>query len=141
MILKFIISFFIICKSICFAQESDFFENQFFLKLLENESDYIKFISGTHCYLQEKHLVPTDRGLLLILDDDNFIFIPKLMSDEAGCYIELASDNSFLFQNDISRGNVQIFNNCPGCGQQYFIRCKNPDCPIYQKRNKKGNSS
>lgn len=87
------------------------------IRILTQEYECVQTYDGDKIYLRLDRIYPMPEGLYLHLRGNDFVLLPRLNSDNQGCYI-----NSF-----------EIFNRCRFCGEPYFLRCTNSECP----RNKK----
>ncbi len=70
---------------------------------------------GEKVYLNPEKIIPSDQGLFLNLQNENYLPLQMIYSDENGCYI-----TPML--------SMKTTNTCPNCGQEYTARCRNPDC-------------
>lgn len=109
-------------SSFVYANDVPFSEdNEILDKIEANKTSCVAGYTENRIYLYPDRIVPTEKGLYLNLNDHEFVLLPSLNSDGHGCYVPC----------------IQIFNNCPGCGQEYFITCRNPDCPLVKKNNER----
>lgn len=75
--------------------------------------------------MNEEQIVQSEEGIFLILNEQgDIIRIPELSRDGSGYFVRSFSVQSAL----------RILNICPGCHREYFIYCKNPDCPLKRKK-------
>lgn len=73
-------------------------------------------------FLSPENLYLTENGIFLHLSGDKYVSIPCLYSDSNGCWVPYSQVD-----------NVDILNKCRFCGQRYFYKCRNPECPSYNK--------
>ncbi|MBI2742627.1 MAG: hypothetical protein HYX48_01770 [Chlamydiales bacterium] len=105
----------ILVVNICFADISTpVLNDEVIMEIAANENDCIQRIEDGKIYLNPDRILATRAGVLLNLNNRDFVLLPTLNSDAEGCYIP---------------EKVEILNRCPWCNKSYFIRCKNPDCP------------
>lgn len=108
----------ILASSIGFAQDAiDPIDDQIINEIVTNKNTCVVGCTEDRIYLNPDRLFPTEQGLYLNLNDADYVLLPTLNSDESGCYVPC----------------INIFNKCPGCKQEYFIVCKNPDCPLVKQ--------
>ena len=73
----------------------------------------IRCVNGYKVYLKSERLMPSDEGLMLVGDDASLVMLPKVYSDQFGCYVK-----SFIFCArcgfDYPVDTAQVF--CPFCG-------------------------
>lgn len=119
MMTKILAAVVIFASNFCAASEAD---NQTYNEILHkieaNKNTCVSSRSEDRIYLNPDRIFPTEEGLYLNLNDVDYVHLPILSSDRNGCYIPC----------------VQIFNICPGCGYEYFVRCTRPDCPLVQRK-------
>lgn len=77
-------------------------------------------------YLDTDDLFFNDHQLFLRLDQNQYIEIPFLFSDESGCWTTAQS----LHRPSIT---VNVLSKCRFCGHLYCIKCSNPDCSSNKK--------
>lgn len=122
MISKFLTLMAVLVSSICLANEAYIpLDNEVMDKIEANKNTCVAGYTENRIYLHSDRIVPTERGMYLNLNDKDFVLLPSVSSDSNGCYLPC----------------VQIFNICPGCGNQYFISCSRRDCPLVQKNIEK----
>jgi hypothetical protein len=110
---------FVVVLSACFAHENtDFINDDAMEQIIANEANCVQRYEQDRIYLVPDKIFPTEHGLYLDVNGVNFIRLPNVSSDNNGCYI----------------AKRKILNDCPYCGQPYFIRCKNPNCPGKKKQ-------
>ena len=98
----------------CFGQSRDNSSIQdLSSKLSARGVTCVQSVKNEKVYLNPSKIFPTEEGLFLALDSNEFILLNNLNSDVEGCYLH----------------SYEIFNRCRWCNQPYFIRCKNPACP------------
>ena len=91
-------------------------------KIISHEDYCVKGYDQEKIYLHSDNLYPTPNGVFLNLDGHEYIQLPSLQSDNGGCWVYSEK--------------IKIFNDCPFCGEEYFITCKNPNCPSNKRINK-----
>ncbi len=112
----------ILASSIGFAQDAiDPIDNQIIDEIVANKNTCVVGYSEDRIYLNPNRIFPTEQGLYLNLNDADYVLLPTLNSDESGCYVPC----------------INIFNKCPACKQEYFIVCRNPDCPLVKQAQDK----
>jgi hypothetical protein len=106
----------------CLAHEAhNPIDNELLDKIEANKYTCVSGYSEDRIYLNPTRIFPTEQGMYLNLNDVDYALLPTLNSDGSGCYLPC----------------VQIFNLCPGCGLEYFVSCKNPECPLKQQRQER----
>lgn len=109
-------------SNLCFAYESNnFFDNEVMDKIEANKNTCVYGYTENKVYLKPDRIFPTEQGVYLNLNDVDYVLLPTLNSDSNGCYVPC----------------VNIFNKCPGCGNEYFIRCTRSDCPLVQQQKER----
>lgn len=109
-------------STLCVASEADNLTyNEILHKIEANKNTCVSARSEDRIYLNPKRIFPTEQGIYLNLNDVDYVHLPMLNSDSNGCYVPC----------------VQIFNTCPGCGYEYFVRCTRPDCPLVQQKQER----
>jgi hypothetical protein len=100
-------------------------------QIISNRSSCVREITGNKIYLQPNCLNISENGIYLILNENGDVgYLPELFSDKSGCFL-----HTFSFDhNSTARYHYEVRKPCPGCGQLYFIYCKNPACPLKQKK-------
>lgn len=83
-------------------------------EIAANENSCIQRVEEGKIYLNPDRILTTHKGILLNLNDREFILLPTLNSDAEGCYIP---------------ERAEILSRCPWCNKPYFIKCRNVDCP------------
>lgn len=111
----FIIGIFI--SSTCLAINDTDYNIELLNKIAANETFCVEKLEEGKLYLKSDRILPTNYGIFLNLNDTDFVLIDKINSDNNGCYV----------------GLIQVLNTCRFCGKEYFVVCRNPECP----RNKK----
>src|SRR5262249_49362935 len=112
----------IFISSICFADEANKDWNDELREAIQaNENEVVEHYEEDKIYINPEKIHPTPQGVYLNLNDQEFIFVPTLNSDNQGCYIKC----------------LEVLNTCPGCGNKYFLRCDNPNCRLMQDREKR----
>lgn len=126
MLLTKIFAFFcIFFLSAAYAREShlsqDLFSNAL-EKIIANESFCVKDYIEDKIYLRENTIYSSLEGLqILVNEEGECVVVPQVSYDGYGYFVK----NHQTMEN-----SVEILNRCPHCKERYFIRCKNPDCPI-----------
>ncbi|MBI3258490.1 MAG: hypothetical protein HYZ54_03275 [Ignavibacteriae bacterium] len=112
--------FFCIMLSICTiaflkitADECNEYYDALVEKIVATDPSCIQESIDDKIYLNPEKIIPTQQGLFLNLEGENYVTLPMIYSDEYGCYITPV---------------VKVFNNCRHCGREYFVTCDNPDC-------------
>ncbi len=109
----------ILASSTCLAhEENNPIDNGLMDKIEANKYTCVSGCSEDRVYLNPNRIFPTEQGMYLNINDVDYVLLPTLNSDSNGCYLPC----------------VQIFNICPGCGNEYFISCSRSDCPLVQKK-------
>lgn len=80
------------------------------------DQDCIRGCIDNKVYLNPEKIIPSDQGLFLNVQNEHYLHLPMIYSDEYGCYI-----TPML--------SLRPSRDCPNCGQSYIGRCRNPDCP------------
>ncbi|MDN3507154.1 MAG: hypothetical protein P0S96_07995 [Simkaniaceae bacterium] len=91
--------------------------------LVENNSSCVTQISGEKVYIDAERIFPSNEGLYLRLDSENFISLPYLRADTEGCYLAIST---------------KVTLPCRFCGTERVssaIPCPNKECPS-RKENK-----
>ena len=57
-------------------------------EIMQDSIGAIKCVEGHKIYLEPERIIPSDSGLMLISDDASMILLPKIYSDQFGCYIK-----------------------------------------------------
>ncbi len=107
----------LVCSSILINVTANEHQNTLVEAIIAMDKDCILGCVEDRVYLNPEKIIPSDRGLFLDVQNENYVPLPMIFSDESGCYIRPVFDTS-------------IYNKCPGCGESYFITCKNSDCPL-----------
>ncbi|NGX46448.1 MAG: hypothetical protein K940chlam2_01639 [Chlamydiae bacterium] len=71
---------------------NDSLDNEGVLRELSHNLDAVRFIPRGRVYLNPERIIPSDRGMLLVKDDLTTILLPKVLSDQQGCYILGSTD-------------------------------------------------
>ena len=88
----------------------------------ENKEAYISHCNGGKVYLREENLMIINRRMYLCLGNRGLWPVSPVILDSQGYYIEEGR-------------TIDVLNTCKWCGREYFITCKNPDCPNpYRKK-------
>ena len=112
----------ILASSTCLAYEvNNSIDNELMDKIEANKNICVAGRSEDRVYLNPSRIFPTEQGVYLNLNDVDYVLLPTLNSDSSGCYLPC----------------VQIFNICSGCGNEYFISCTRPDCPLVQRKRER----
>jgi hypothetical protein len=104
-------SLLIIFGNIAFAQDFSYEETNFqeLEHFFESETYSIIKIDPEKVYLNENRIHVSRDGIFLLLDDEeNFIKLSSLFSDDNGCFI-------LNYQEKLGH-RIQIYNNCRRCG-------------------------
>ena len=88
-------------------------------QIIANEYFCVQEYEEEKIYLRAENIYPTENGLLLKVNDQDYICLLLLQSDNTGCYVPL--------------GRMKVLNTCRFCKKEYFIRYKNPECPLNKK--------
>ena len=88
-------------------------------KIISNETYCVQEYDHDKIYLNSDNIYPTSNGLFLNLNANEHLHIPLLRSDNRGCWVHAE--------------RIKILNDCPFCGEEYFVTCKNPNCPSNKK--------
>ena len=56
--------------------------------IIKNNLGAIKCVEGHKIYLKSDRIMPSDEGMMLISDDSSMILLPKLYSDQYGCFVK-----------------------------------------------------
>lgn len=105
-----------------FAHETNkFIDKELMDKIEANKNTCVYGYFEDKLYLNPDRIFPTEQGIYLNLNDEDYVLLPTLNSDNSGCYLPC----------------VQILNTCPGCGYEYFVSCTRPDCPLAQQKQEK----
>jgi len=127
---------------LCFAQNETVIDETILEDIITNESFCVKGYAEGKIYLKEDKIYLLENRIHLVLNEyGDYVQLSKLESDLSGCFVPASG---LLNNVTMSRRNPQIFNNCPDCGEPYFIKCKNPSCPgniarAEQKRQEENN--
>ncbi len=117
--------FYVLATCTCFAHDvSDTSDDGIIHQIAANQNTCVIGVAEEKIYLNPNRIYPTEQGLYLNLNDVDYVLLPSLNSDHNGCYVRPVCKR-------------QILNICPGCGQQYFISCKNPNCPLVQRNEER----
>lgn len=118
---------FIIFIAFTLQCEANFNEDNLLLEQLNlNYSNCVKEVSDNKIYLKEdKIFISQDNFHLILNDQGDTTSIPELFFDSAGYFFFIPPEIEY---------HVDIRKPCPGCGQPYFIYCKNPDCPLKKRK-------
>lgn len=105
-----------------FAHEvNKFIDKELMDKIEANKNTCVSRYFKDKLYLNPDRIFPTEQGIYLNLNDEDYVLLPTLNSDNSGCYVPC----------------VQILNKCPGCGYDYFVSCTRPDCPLVQQKQER----
>lgn len=107
------------------------------IEIIEADFSSIKCSVENKLYLNEENLIPTAQGIVLTTGKFDPIPIHQLFSDEYGCYLKISNELSKSIQEGWSGWNGEVLNHCPGCGEKYFVICRNPHCPLKKEREEK----
>ncbi len=77
---------------------NDSLDNEGILRELSHNLDAVRFISRGRVYLNPERIIPSDQGMLLVKDDLTTILLPKVLSDQRGCYILGGTDYRLTLQ-------------------------------------------
>ncbi|MCI0381692.1 MAG: hypothetical protein L0207_01380 [Chlamydiae bacterium] len=129
MIVKKFVFLFITFSILAFANND---QNGFLMEeIIKNQATCVREFDQNKIYLKEDHIYPTEKGIFLVLNNsDDYLLIPKLFSDEKGCYVKLPSVELNVTRNF----QIKVLPTCPGCKLEYFLICKNEDCPLKKER-------
>ncbi len=123
---------FLILSSVCFADDAiDNWNDEAITQIITNKNICIERYENGKIYLKPDRIFPTEKGLYLNLNDQEYLFLSNLNSDAQGCFIPIKNAEIVAGQY------LKIFNTCPGCQQEYFLTCKNPNCPLKQQRKER----
>jgi len=56
-------------------------------QIMQDNIDAIKCVDGHRVYLKPECIVISEDGMMLVLSEDERVRLPKLYSDQYGCYI------------------------------------------------------
>lgn len=116
----------ILASSIGFAQDAvDALNDGAIDEIVSNKNTCVVAFSEDRIYLDPSRIFPTGQGLYLNLNDSDYILLPTLNSDSNGCYVP------------VFYGERSILNKCSGCGEQYFLTCKNKKCPLVKQNQER----
>ena len=57
-------------------------------EIMKGSMSAVKCVEGHKVYLKSDRIVPSDEGLMLVSDDASRLLLPRLYSDEYGCYLK-----------------------------------------------------
>ena len=121
--------FYVLATCTCFAQEAtDVCDDEVIHQIVANHNTCVIGYAEEKIYLNPNRIYPTEQGLYLDLNDIDYVLLPSLNSDFNGCYVRPVSE---------ALTKHPILNTCPGCGREYFLTCKNENCPLYQRNQER----
>jgi hypothetical protein len=103
---------------------NDSLDNEDLLRELSHNIDAVRFIYHGRIYLNPERIIPSDRGMLLVKDDLTTVLLPKVLSDQQGCYITGSADYRLTLQ----------LVNCWNCSFK-FPQGRYSICPCCQVQN------
>lgn len=115
----------LLLSSTCFAHNAnqEAWDDELLTSILANENECVLHYEDQKIYLNPDKIHPTSQGVYLNLNENEFIFVPILNSDNQGCYVECVN------------WNFDPRNTCPGCGKKFYTGgCRNQSCPEYQRQ-------
>ena len=114
--------FFIMCMA--FSGLLAAAENSFISDILTYQPDSVLFLSDSKLYLRSEKIHATPGGIV-IGDQQSYIPVPFLFSDEMGCYLPTASRavvSYWMCYNPHCENYKKIWRgkspNCPKCGEE-----------------------
>ena len=117
----------ILASSIGFAQEAnDTIDSRIIDGIVANKNTCVVGCSEDRIYLNPDRIFPTEQGLYLNLNDEDYVLLSTLNSDSNGCYVPCGS-------------RVQPKKwQCPYCHSWWEMgeECRNADCPTNQWKKK-----
>jgi hypothetical protein len=123
--LKILLTIMISISSIGFADDASEEWNNELQEAIQANETVVDHYDEDKIYLNPDKLHPTPQGVYLNLNDQEFIFVPMLISDAQGCYV-----NANIAWDPDPRSV------CPGCGTRYIYGdCGNSSCSEYQRRH------
>lgn len=78
--------------------------------VMMNSLSAVKCVDGHKIYLKTERILPSDNGMMLVGDDSSMILLPKLYSDQYGCYIK-----SFMMCKSCGFDLPEGIEDCPEC--------------------------
>ena len=57
-------------------------------EIMKSSLSAVKCVDGHKVYLKSERIVPSDEGLMLVGDDASLLLLPRLYSDQYGCYVK-----------------------------------------------------
>lgn len=91
------------------------FQNGLIFEILMDNLSAVKCIDKGKIYLKSDRIVPSEGGMMLIADDSSYIFLPQILSDEYGCFLQSTCMSSLT--------------NCLNCGYQFQMGTDHICCP------------
>jgi len=121
--IKILLATMISISSIGFTNEaSEEWNDELREAIQANENQVVDHYDEDKIYVKPEKIHPTPQGVYLNLNEDEYIFVPSLRSDNQGCYVQVFNFNPLP--------------SCPGCGTTYLYGdCGKQSCPKYQKRH------
>lgn len=113
---KFLFIVAVLASSLCFGEALQEYDYDILEAIIANEMTCVQKIDNGKIYLNPTTILPSSTGIFLNLNETESILLSYLYSDSEGCYLW-------------PKIPPQILNTCPWCGEEYFVRCRNPDCP------------
>lgn len=84
-------------------------------QIMRDNLDAIKCVEGHKIYLKADRIVPSEGGMMLVGHDQSHILLPKLYSDQWGCYIR----SSMLCKTCGNEDITEEFKNCRNVRRDY----------------------
>lgn len=106
------------------------------IEILVDADECIKGLEGNKLYLNEENIITTSEGIFLVTDHFDPIPITNLFSDENGCYIKLSNELTAAIKEGLGWDGTLI-NECPRCGNRYFLTCLNPICKLKKAKEER----
>ncbi|NGX37163.1 MAG: hypothetical protein K1000chlam2_00316 [Chlamydiae bacterium] len=112
--------FLIFCTSTLRSEQP----NEITTYLISSESSCITRITESKVYINPDKIFPTNEGLFLELEQNEFVALPYLLADNEGCFVEKSRV-------------IKVTKPCPFCGCERIsnaLRCPNRNCSSNEKK-------